>query len=195
MKILAQQILILTTSVCLIPLLAFAQIGNSGKLLLHIVDPSGRPVTPNQIQVTDASGRVSSVKAGEEDTSIQLPYGDFQIRVHVPGFLIWTEKINIHGPLTRITAGMKLGGIEGPDPTCSVEGAIEGKVTNGWVRLMGVFVNEIIETSFSDKGVFQLGGAQCGSYILAVVEDEKVVYLGTINLKTGMTPLTIKLMR
>ena len=114
----------------LIALLAFQSSASgdepakSGIVHFNVVDAYGNSLLPSEIKVTNKQdARQTTVS----NIAIQtLPYGEYEVRVLVPGFAYWFRTINVDKPDSNIPVGMLAGAMEGRPPTCSVSGTIKG---------------------------------------------------------------------
>jgi hypothetical protein len=163
-----------------------------GTVALDIVDAFGSSVPPTWVKIAGPAGVDFSPKP-PIGSAQSLPYGDYNIRVFVPGFDEWRGVLHVRQPETRLTVGMQLGAIDGPKPGCSLHGRVEarGRPVPTFVRLLPVFANEIFEADVASSGAFTLAGVGCGAYVLTVVRDGRVVNTTPVELTGTTEPLTV----
>jgi hypothetical protein len=173
------------------------QTGNKGTIALHVVDAYGGPVMRKdirEIRITNSAGAVISPSAGESKIA-NLPYGDYKIRVEVSGFNLWNGDVRLRTPVTRLTAGMQLGTFDGPKPTCSLQGEVRGidrgSPSESWVRLLPSFANEIFEGDIAPDGTFTITGAECGKYVLTVIDGKSILHVEPVELTMQTGPLVV----
>jgi hypothetical protein len=164
-----------------------------GSIILHVVDGFGHEVQPTEIKLI---GQGKDFSPGKFNGELHdLPYGDYSLRVLVPGFRYWKGDLHVRQPIARMTIGMQLGSIDGPLPTCSLSGKLSAdtKGRSFWIRLLPLYGNEISEIDVASSGTFEAWGLECGKYILAVVSREGVIRTLPIELTGTTKPLSIQL--
>jgi hypothetical protein len=156
------------------------------------VDGFGNRVQPSAIKLTRATGADFSRQV-HEGTISELPFGDYKLRILVPGFELWEQTIHIAQPTIWVTAGMRLGAIEGPKPYCRLQGHVSGLGGAGaaWVRLLPIYGNEILDARIAESGNFDFGTAECGEYIIAIIRSRSLVQTRTVTLTRNAEPISI----
>jgi hypothetical protein len=175
------------------------QADKRGTIVLHVMDAYGRPVMPKgirEVRITNSAGTVITTSS-EESEIANLPYGDYKIRVEVPGFEYWNGDVHVRTTLTRVTVGMQLGAFEAPKPTCSLRGEVRGidrdNPNKAWVRLLPSFAHEIFEADITSNGAFSVDGAECGKYVLAIISGKNILHLEPVELAAATKPLVVTL--
>jgi hypothetical protein len=165
----------------------------SGIVHFNVVDAYGNSLLPSEIKVTNKQdARQTTVS----NIAIQtLPYGEYEVRVLVPGFAYWFRTINVDKPDSNIPVGMLAGAMEGRPPTCSVSGTIKGLRREVFgtarIRLVPVFLDRIIEGRIAPTGHFQMPAADCGSYVLTLSIERDVVWSSQVKLSLETKPFAI----
>lgn len=157
-----------------------------GTAVFHIMDAYGHGLKPTKVEIKNIETGASFSCRVTDSVTCSLPYGDYKVRVLVPGFRYWLGDIHIAQPHLRITIGMQLGSIEGPTPSCALSGQLTGlDYSPGkapWIRLMPIFANEIFEADVAADGRFKVANAECGDYVLVVMRERTVLKTLSIQL-------------
>ncbi len=171
-----------------------ASAASDGTVAIHIKNGYGYEVKPIEAKVTITNASGADFSPSDFNGTVRLPLGRYILKVHVMGFENWTGELLVSRPLTRLTIGMPIGGIDGPKPTCALSGQVVGPgATGAWVRLMPLYADKALEVDVSPEGHFQLDGAECGDYILAVVSGDKVLRSVYIRLKHEPNTISVPL--
>ncbi len=169
-------------------------IASSGSVLIHVKDGYGGEIKLSAIKATITSQAGADFSPSYFSGMVHLPFGRYALRIDVPGFDTWKGELRVSRPLMRVTVGMPLGGLDGPRPTCALSGEIVGVGgRDAWVRLMPMFAEEILEADVSGDGHFQVDGAECGDYVLAVISGDKVLRSVYVRLKHEPNAVSIPL--
>ena len=169
----------------------------SGTAVLHIMDAYGHGLKPTKAEIKNIATGASFSCSVTDSVTCSLPYGDYGVRILVPGFRYWLGEIHISQPHLRITIGMQLGSIEGPIPSCALSGQLMGVDNNSgkslWIRLIPIFANEMFEADVAADGRFNATNAECGDYVLVVLKERTILKTSFIKLTGTNTDQTISL--
>jgi len=174
------------------------EIGQKGRVVLNVTDTFGNPLHPTEIRVISTSGTEVTLN-GTGETLNDLPYGDYKLRILVPGFSYWNGDLHLSTPQVRLTVGMVLGTYEGPKPTCALLGQVVGInqaiAAPVWIRLLPIFAREPFEADTANGGQFRIAGVDCGLYVLAVLQGPKVIQTTLLDLRGDTKPISIRITR
>ena len=166
-----------------------------GSVVLHLVDSYGDSLMPSDVtELTVLSGTGDDVSPKQFEGTLQdLPYGEYSVRLSVPGFKYWTGTVRVAKPITLVIVGMQVGGLES-NPTCALSGNLRGfkpAPAPVWIRLIQLYSDDVIEASVDSRGYFNIAGAPCAKYILAVMTDVSAIRLMIVTLSFATEPISI----
>jgi len=167
-----------------------------GAVHFRILDSYGNPLSPNEIKLVSTTG---SAIPGTASAAVvrNVPFGEYKVRIHVPGFSYWDSLIIVDRLNIEVTVVMPIASMEGLPPSCSVFGTVEGvspnSILRARVRLLPVFADKSFESELSATGHFRVSTAVCGYYILTLLIDRDVVWTRPLVLSLETGPISIKL--
>jgi hypothetical protein len=169
---------VLSSTLFLIMAFAVAGAQEQTSVKFHVTDNIGNKISPVSI-VLEHEGKVMQA---QEDTPTVLNYGGYLVTLRVPGFRTSEYLVTVDQPNQIVSLAMRLGGFEGPDPTCSVTGIVPVAGV-ARIRLMAVFSQYLVDVAVSDSGKYLFRGLECGYYVLTVMSQKEC--LTSITLPIG----------
>jgi hypothetical protein len=115
------------------------------------------------------SGKVTTTRS---DVPLSLPYGEYRVSLSEPGFGISDYIIKVDQPQQIFMLAMKLGGIEGPDPVCSIKGSIISTQAVARLRLIAIFSSYLTDVAVSQTGLYVFKNIQCGDYFVMAFDSK-----------------------
>lgn len=160
-----------------------------GELEVLAVTAIGDHAKIDSMEVYEYGKRTMSLLRGKQPG--KLKYGDYVIHVHSPGFRTASFDVRIAQAHTLFRAQLEVAEECGPRHY-SLNGIIKRTKRRGdlWVKAIPLRGTGGFETKASLNGHFLLAGLPFSSYILLVLEDDKVVHQQTV---APNEPVTIQL--
>jgi hypothetical protein len=125
-----------------------------------------------------------------------IPFGDYRIEAYLNGFYPETRYVSVFQRSVTVVVGLLLGRearILPVPPT--LHGRISGptpELKKTFVKAIGVYSNQSIESGIGPDGGFDLSIPQEGRYVLLVVNEDGVLASRTINSPYSGPPLEIE---
>lgn len=123
------------------------------------------------IRLTHA-GKITTTR---DDEPILLPYGEYDISLRAPGFSMTDYAVKIDQTQQVLVLAMKLGGIEGTDPVCSIKGKIISSQAVARVRLSAIFSPYTADVAVSGTGAYAFRNIQCGDYFVMAFDSKDCI--------------------
>jgi hypothetical protein len=117
-------------------------------------------------------------KAFHSSVANDIPFGEYQIEVSLPSYYPERRYVLVYQKKVTIIVGLSFDQ-EGPSYPYSLRGRVEGLPSPvlgaSFVRLIGVYSNESIESAIDPDGSFQVSGMGWEKYFLLVVGKDGVL--------------------
>lgn len=109
-------------------------------------------------------------------TAQKVPYGMYRLRASANNFWSSERQVTVLQPEVWVVIELQFGVENGP-PRSDLKGVVSSGSKHGkfWVRLSGLYSNEVFDEPVDDSGSFQLGWIPQGQYILIVREADHVL--------------------
>lgn len=114
-----------------------------------------------------------------------IPYGDYILRLAVPGFREYEQTLRVYQPLVSVRIGLSVSRIvDTPIPIArGIIKPITKETVSLWVKLMPIVNNgSLMESRVKSDGSFRLAGFDPGEYLLVVIRGTKVIYSKQVSL-------------
>lgn len=108
----------------------------------------------------------------------KIPYGDYVLRIEVPGFRFHEQTIHISSPETEVRAELEIAYIGCPYPPSIIRGQIQNLPVRQeiWAKAVPLRGPGGTESRVHGAGYFELRGLRHGSYILLLTTDDRVLH-------------------
>ena len=138
----------------------------TSRIRIDITDYFGTPLILNDgsIQSKDANFKIP------HDGILMLRPGEYTVEMNVQGFRRLVASFVVSQPEQVISLAMPLGSIDGPNPTCSLNGKSDLDQRNSKVRLISQFGNIGKDVPVQAHGNFFFENLECGDYVLLGIE-------------------------
>jgi hypothetical protein len=127
-----------------------------------------------------------------------IPYGVYRIEGRLPAYSSEARYVVVYGPKVTIYLGLA-GGIELPATPTTIHGRVVGLPAAAgkacFVKLVGVFSSESMESPVGSDGGFDFSGLSDGRFLLLVVTSEGVLASRLIDFPYSGPSLEIDLRR
>jgi|RhiMetdeSRZDD1v2_1073273.scaffolds.fasta_scaffold504828_2 hypothetical protein len=125
-----------------------------------------------------------------------IPYGDYILRLSVPGFRKYEQTLRVYQPSVSVRIGLIVSlNVDAPIPIA--KGAIRpiSKDTASlWVKLMPVTNNSsLMESRVQADGSFRLAGFDPGEYLLVVVRGTTIIHSRQVSLLKDVNDVDVLL--
>ncbi len=125
-----------------------------------------------------------------------IPYGDYTLKLTVPGFREYEQILRVYQPLVSVRVTLIVSRIiDMPIPTA--KGSIKPiprDAASLWVKLMPITNNNsLMDARVQADGTFQLAGFDHGAYLLAVIRGTDVIYSKQLLLHGGENNINVLL--
>jgi len=169
--------------VSLLLVLCLAALGDEGRarVVVHVADSYGNSVQAHMITLASEDGSKIDVKQDEE---LELKYGWYTAEVRVPGFSTAVEDFRVNEPDQVLTVALKVGGIEGPAPVCSLDGRVLPAGGAVRIRILQLFGTYGADVPVLAGGTFRFENLDCGEYMLIAMGPRGC--LGTKMVRTTL---------
>ena len=160
----------------------------SADVTITVLSTFGRPIEGAQITLTNIGPQQEFHSQGGAATLQGVPYGLYQLEVRLNGFLPRQERIRIYQTKLQLQIGLELAPIHGyqqPEVVGSVEGAT--RTDKLWVRLIGLFTNDLVENRVDTSKKFRLVGMPAGRYVLLLFERGTLITAQQLDVNEGLT--------
>jgi hypothetical protein len=164
-----------------------AQEGDVARVRVVVRDTFGSPVSPTRITLSAVGPDNQFVASRGDATFDQVPYGVYDIAVHLAGFITRVERVRIFQPNAAFQLGLELAGnhaYERAELSGAVNAAVKGR-PDLWVRLIGFYTSDLVENTVDSRGHFELDGMAHGKYLLILFEKEKVIATKAVDVLGG----------
>jgi hypothetical protein len=165
-------------------------LGAQARIRVHVTNgyDDKSPAAP-RILVT-GNGTQMEVK---HDEVINLNYGQYTVKVEMPGFEISTSSVLIDQPEQIISVAMKLGAVENEILPCSVVGDIAPATDIMRVRLIQLFGSYLTDVPLKLGGAFEFRNLACGEYMLVAMGPKGCVGTKTTTARVLPTRVEMKI--
>lgn len=121
-----------------------------------------------------------SFRANFRGTKVSdIPYGNYILRLTVPGFKNYEQPLRVYQPLVSVRICLnvsEIGGTSIPVINGTVM-PISSVSSNLWVKLMPILGNNfMMESRVQSNGSFRLAGFDDGEYLLVLIRGTVVIY-------------------
>ena len=149
-----------------------------GKVRIEVVDAFGAELNRGvQASLYKESSLVAKETGGSPILLKDIGYGHYTLEIICPGFRRYSRRIVLSQPDQNVKVGLALDKVGDPE----AQGlTIVGKVTrcspksSMWVRLVGLFTNEVSQASVGSGCAFRLTDLDGGRY-LAILFDGRTL--------------------
>jgi hypothetical protein len=138
----------------------------SAQVEVHVSDAYGNSLPAQRVTLASKDGSAIEVK---QDEPAEVGYGKYTVEVIVPGASKAVEEFTVDQPNQILTVAMKLGALEAPVPTCSVDGRVVPAAGVTRIRLLQLFGSYYADVPASGAGAFRFENLPCGDYMLIAV--------------------------
>lgn len=114
-----------------------------------------------------------------------IPYGDYILRLAIPGFREYEQTLRIYQPLVSVRTGLSISRIvDTPIPTAKgIIKPISKDTARLWVKLIPIVNNtSLMEARVQPDGSFRLSGFDLGEYLLVIIRGTTIIHSKQISL-------------
>jgi hypothetical protein len=155
--------------------------GNLRSAAIHVqvVDYFGRPLTSATITLAASAPNPSAGRFTATGVDmLGVPFGDYVLKVSVPGFKAYSERVDVDRDGIWLSAAMEASMID----TSTSDPVLTGEIRphpNGhgrvWAGLLGIYNSVRVEAPVSEGGLFHLDPRVDGIYVLVILNDDTVL--------------------
>lgn len=152
-----------------------------------VSDSFGRSVHGATVTLTSIGPNQKFTRVGGEASFAKIPFGLYNVRVQLPGFLPRNEQIRVYQPNLVLKIGLELvatHSYERPVLSGSVSGDLKGR-SDLWVRLVSLYSSDLVENNVDASGKFDLEGMAPGKYLLILLEKDQVLSMRPVDILEG----------
>ena len=154
-----------------------------GRLEVIATDLFGERLQEVEVELFD-SGNCSTLRGRRIETLTRLRYGHYRLRVWATGFGSVLRDVVIFQPEVVLRVDLTVGSIGCPPPPADIGGRIVRKGNSGgdlWVKVIALRGTEAREARVGDAGFFLISGLDYTTYLVVVMEGEKLLHQRTVK--------------
>lgn len=139
-------------------------------------DLEGRPLSNVQVEFYSPESDTLLQKA--DSAKARVLYGAYRLRIYVGGFHAAWRDVNINQQTLLVRADLEFRGLGCPTQPADIGGRIVGIAGRGelWVKAVPLRGVGGGESRVANTGHFLISGLNHTTYLLTVMEDEKVLH-------------------
>ena len=191
----------LCLALCATPLLGLQGVETSpvARLEIRVLSNAGEPLSEARVTLSGGGPNPQFAAVSGINGNLKfehVPFGKWDLNVSLPGFQTHKERIAVYQSLLTFRLGLALGyphDSERPEVSGSILAVKSRDVSAMWVRLVSLYGGSLIENSVDSYGNFRLMGMEVGSYILLVIDGNKVVATKSVDVTIKRQELRIEL--
>jgi len=114
-----------------------------------------------------------------------IPYGDYILRLAVPGFKNYEQTLRVYQPLVSARIGLNVSlNVDTPIPIAKGNvKPISTDTASLWIKLIPIVNNNsLMESRVKSDGSFQFAGFDFGEYLLVVLRGTTIIYSKQVSL-------------
>jgi hypothetical protein len=114
-----------------------------------------------------------------------IPYGDYMLRLAVPGFKNYEQTLRVYQPLVFVRIGLNVSlNVDTPIPIAKGNiKPISTDTSSLWIKLIPIVNNNsLMESRVKSDGSFQFAGFDLGEYLLVVLRGTTIIYNKQVSL-------------
>ncbi|MBL8216580.1 MAG: hypothetical protein JNK87_38025 [Bryobacterales bacterium] len=149
-----------------------------GRLEVLVFDATGTPIPPRYLTLELFPDRCSAGKAiGLPARGGEVLYGEHELRVSVPGFVLLRREVRIYQPEVQVRVELQVGYECGPSRV-EIGGLIHGQPAGRelWVKATPLRGAGGAEVRVTRAGFFLIAGLDPSIYLLTVLDGEDVLH-------------------
>jgi hypothetical protein len=171
------------------------QLGSeSARVTIIVSDTLGLALQDASVVLTSVGPRQKFTAVGGEAKFEQIPFGQYDLEVRLPGFPTRETRIRVFQQSLALRIGLDV-----PMPHASQRMVVSGNVSNAkdlsdmWVRLVTIYSNDFIENAVDRQGKFELVDIPPGPALLIVFQRHQIVATKATNVSERNQQVTIAL--
>ncbi|HLG96094.1 MAG TPA: carboxypeptidase-like regulatory domain-containing protein [Bryobacteraceae bacterium] len=165
------------------------------RITVKVVTTFGESVSGAQVTLANVGTKDEISSSGGEAIFNRVPFGLYDVRVRLAGFLTRTERIRVYQPILAYQIGLELAprhSYDQPQVSGTVVNAV-GQKTSLWVRLVNLYSGDLVENAIAETGKFELVGMAPGKYVLLLFDNTTPLMMRTLDVLGGKQVVELRL--
>ena len=127
----------------------------------------------------------SRVQASGTSVTLQLAFGEYDVRISAPAFVTETRRISVERKECWFMLGIRAGVLEVPAFSTLTGHVVQQLQYEGvtWVKLVSLYSDIVVETHVEKSGFFVFRYVPHGRYLLMVLNNSRVCEKRIVSLK------------
>jgi hypothetical protein len=162
-------------------------------LRIQVVDAFGTAVRSGlRASLYAESGLVAEGTGGTPLVLNNVPYGRYRLETTGSGFRVNSTRIKLSQPGQEVTVGLVLEKVGDPEPQGLT---LTGRVARCshrspmWVKLIGLFTDEIVQASLGPDCTFRIPDLDGGRYLAVLFDGSTVMGIKEVRVTVDSAPL------
>jgi hypothetical protein len=167
---------LLLTSICFICSPCFGEELGRGDIKLHIVDCYGHALREARIKMLKPDDLSDTGLAFKGLAAYNIPFGQYVLKVNIPGFNYGIKHIVVDQPLTWFQVGLEVGTYDFAKSVRRLTGTVASvSYADTYVKLMGVFCDVSLLRPINSAGAFVFDQVPDGSYLIVIFKNADIL--------------------